>query len=174
MQECADFLATELATLDGKLYGLPWSADTFSMAYRPDLLQAAGVTFPDTWEQLATAAKALVDQAGQHGFCFPAGSSPDSGMWILANYYLWSNGKTLVEETSPGQWQVAVDGSDIAGAMDYFKAFFTSASTPESLITVNAWGDPELSAGWGAAIAPSPSSRRRPSAPRRASPRRRC
>src|SRR6478735_6084891 len=83
-----DFLATELATLDGKLYGLPWSADTFSMAYRPDLLQAAGVTFPDTWEQLATAAKALSTKSGQHGFCFPAGSSPDSGMWILANYYL--------------------------------------------------------------------------------------
>lgn len=90
----SDFLATELATLDGRLYGLTWSADTFSMAYRPDLLQKAGVTFPDTWEQLATVAKALSNKDGQHGFCFPAGSSPDSGMWILANYYLWSNGKT--------------------------------------------------------------------------------
>ena len=30
-------------------------------------------------------------------------------MWILVNYYLWSNGHTLVDETSPGQWEVAVD-----------------------------------------------------------------
>ena len=36
-----DFLATELATLDGKLFGVPWSADTFALAYRPDLLAAA-------------------------------------------------------------------------------------------------------------------------------------
>ncbi|MFO1146737.1 MAG: sugar ABC transporter substrate-binding protein [Alsobacter sp.] len=144
-----DFLATELATLDGKLYGLPWSADTFAMAYRPDLLQKANVTFPETWQDLATAAKALSNKNGQHGFCFPAGSSPDSGMWILANYYLWSNGKTLVEETSPGQWQVAVTEADLAGAMDYFKAFFTSGSTPESLITVSSWGDQELVGGLG-------------------------
>jgi multiple sugar transport system substrate-binding protein len=28
--------------------------------------------------------------------------------------------------------------------MDYFNAFFTEKSTPESLITINSWGDPEL------------------------------
>ena len=87
-----DFLALDLATLDGKIYGMPWSADTFAMAYRPDLLEAAGVTLPDTWDELTTAAQALSNGDGQYGLCFPAGSSPDSGMWTLANYYLWSNG----------------------------------------------------------------------------------
>lgn len=33
--------------------------------------------------------------------------------------------------------------------MDYFKAFFTSGSTPESLITVSSWGDQELVGGLG-------------------------
>jgi multiple sugar transport system substrate-binding protein len=144
-----DFLATELAKFDGKMFGVPWSADTFAMAYRPDLLQAANVKFPDSWEELASAAKALSNKSGQHGFCFPAGSAPDGGMWILANYYLWSNGVTLVEETAPGQWKIAVTAEALAKAMDYFKAFFTSGSTPESLITVNAWGDPELVGGLG-------------------------
>lgn len=140
-----DFLATELATLDGKIYGVPWSADTFSMAYRPDLLAAAGVTtFPDNWTELATTAKTLSNTDGQFGFCFPAGSAPDSGMWILANYYLWSNGKTLVQETAPGTWEIAVTADDLEGAMEYFNAFFTERTAPESLITVNAWGDPEL------------------------------
>ncbi|MBN9306700.1 MULTISPECIES: ABC transporter substrate-binding protein [unclassified Devosia] len=146
-----DFLATDLATLDGKIYGLPWSADTFSMAYRPDLLAAAGIkSFPDSWDDLATASKALTDTAkGQYGFCFPAGSAPDGGMWILANYYLWSNGKTLLEETSPGVWKLGVTAADIAGAMTYFNAYFANGLTPDSLITVNSWGDPELVGGLG-------------------------
>jgi multiple sugar transport system substrate-binding protein len=144
-----DFLATDLATLDGKLYGVPWSADTFAMAYRPDLLEAAGLTFPDTWDDLAAAAKKLANDDGQYGFCFPAGSAPDSGMWILANYYLWSNGSTLLDETSPGQWKVAVTEDDLAKAMDYFNSYFTDGMAPESLITVNSWGDPELVGGLG-------------------------
>jgi multiple sugar transport system substrate-binding protein len=146
-----DFLATELATLDGKLYGLPWTADTFSMAYRPDLLEAAGIgSFPDTWDDLAAASQALTDASkGQYGFCFPAGSAPDGGMWILANYYLWSNGKTLLEETNPGEWKVAVTAEDIAATMTYFNGYFANGHAPESLITVNAWGDPELVGGLG-------------------------
>ena len=144
-----DFLATELATLDGKVYGVPWTADTFAMAYRPDLLEAAGVTFPDTWDELATAAKTLSNGDGQYGFCFPAGSAPDSGMWTLFNYYLWSNGSTLVDETSPGKWEIVATQADLVAAMDYFNGFFTAGATPESLITVNSWGDPELVGGLG-------------------------
>lgn len=144
-----DFLATELATLDGKLYGVPWSADTFALAYRPDLLETAGVTLPDTWDELATTARTLSTGDGQFGFCFPAGSAPDSGIWTLVNYYLWSNGSTLVEEPSPGQWQLGVGAQDIAAAMTYFNGFFTQGSAPESLITVNAWGDPEILGGLG-------------------------
>lgn len=146
-----DFLATELATLDGKIYGVPWSADTFSMAYRPDLLEAAGVTsFPDDWDALKTAATALSKPSeGHFGFCFPGGSAPDSGMWILANYHLWSNGKTLLEEVNPGEWKLAVTAADIAATMTYFNSFFAESLTPESLITINAWGDPELVGGLG-------------------------
>jgi multiple sugar transport system substrate-binding protein len=51
-----DCLATELATLDGKLFGLPWSADTFTLAHRPDLLEAADVALPDTWGELTATA----------------------------------------------------------------------------------------------------------------------
>ncbi|KRA99817.1 ABC transporter substrate-binding protein [Devosia sp. Root685] len=144
-----DFLALELATLDGKIYGMPWSADTFAMAYRPDLLEAAGVTHPDTWEELTSAAQALSNSDGQFGLCFPAGSSPDSGMWTLVNYYLWSNGSTLIDETSPGVWEITATAADIAAAMTYFNNFFASGTAPESLITVNSWGDPELIGGLG-------------------------
>lgn len=144
-----DFLALDLATLDGKIYGMPWSADTFAMAYRPDLLEAAGVTLPDTWDELTTAAQALSNGDGQYGLCFPAGSSPDSGMWTLANYYLWSNGSTLIDQDASGNWEIAASAEDLAAAMSYFNGFFAAGTAPESLITVNSWGDPELIGGLG-------------------------
>lgn len=44
-----DFIATDLAEYEGKAYGVPWSADTWAMVYRTDLLEAAGVTqLPET------------------------------------------------------------------------------------------------------------------------------
>ncbi|GLQ55873.1 ABC transporter substrate-binding protein [Devosia nitrariae] len=144
-----DFLALDLATLDGKVYGVPWTSDTFAMAYRPDLLEGADLEFPDTWEDLATASEALTTGDGQFGFCFPAGSSPDSGMWMLVNYYLWSNGSTLIDETAPGQWEIVATVEDLTATMTYFNDFFASGSAPESLITVNSWGDPELVGGLG-------------------------
>ncbi len=146
-----DFLALDLATLDGKVFGVPWTADTVSMAYRPDLLKTAGVArFPDTWDSLAEASKKLAAAGSdQYGFCFPAGSSPDSGMWILANYYLWSNGTTFVDQDSAGKWTVSVTPEELAKTIDYFNNFFVDGTAPENLITVNAWGDPELVGGLG-------------------------
>ncbi|WP_455383434.1 ABC transporter substrate-binding protein [Salinispira pacifica] len=149
-----DFLGTDLGIYQGSIYGIPWTVDTFVMAYRPDLLKAAGISsFPDNWDQFFQAAKKLtVDKNGdgkidQYGFGFPAGSAPGGGMWFLVNYYLWSNGKTFVEQAGDGTWQVGVTPQDVQGCMDYFNKFFTDGVSPKSLIGVNSWGDPELTGG---------------------------
>ena len=115
-----DFLALDLAKFDGKTFGVPWTADTIVLAYRPDLLQKAGITaFPDTWDDFQAAAKKL-SSGNQYGFCFPGGSGPDGGMWFLANYFLWSNGSTLLQETAPGKWELGTTAADVAKAMTYF------------------------------------------------------
>lgn len=151
-----DFLATDLAQLDGVTYGLPWTVDTNAIAYRPDLLRTAGVdAFPDTWDQFLTVAEQLTvdsDDDGrtdQYGFCFPAGSGPDGTMWFIANYYLWSNGKFFVQDDGAGSWEVGVTAEDVAGAITYFDAFFERGVTPRSLIAVNSTGDPEIVGGLG-------------------------
>jgi multiple sugar transport system substrate-binding protein len=119
------------------------------MAYRPDLLKAAGVdSFPSTWEDLAADAKKLT-KGNQYGFCFPAGSSPDSGVWFLINYYLWSNGSTLVDQDSSGKWKIMATADQLAKDMEYFNGFFKDGSTSEDMITVNDWGDPEIVGGLG-------------------------
>jgi multiple sugar transport system substrate-binding protein len=137
-----DFLATELATFEDKPYALPWTTDTFAMAYRPDLLEEAGITeFPDTWQDFQSAAQRL-SSGGWPGFCFTAGSGQGGGMWFLANYYLWSNGIFLIDDTGGGNYEVAVTQAELADAMEYFNAFFQSGATPESMLGIDSWGDP--------------------------------
>jgi multiple sugar transport system substrate-binding protein len=150
----SDFLGTDLGVYNGSVYGIPWTVDTFVMAYRPDLLKKAGIdSFPDTWDQFFQAAKKLtVDKNGdgkidQYGFGFPAGSASGGGMWFLVNYYLWSNGKTFVQQASDGKWEVGVTPKDVQQTMDYFNRFFKDGVSPKSLIGVNSWGDPELTGG---------------------------
>jgi multiple sugar transport system substrate-binding protein len=138
-----DFIATDLAQANGKMYGLPWTVDTNAVAYRPDLLDKAGATFPDTWDDLLTAAQKLTTDQ-QSGFYFPGGSSADASIWFYANYYLWSNGKTFVQQTADGKWDTGAAPQDIAAAMTYFNTFFTSRATPKSLIGVNDPGDPSI------------------------------
>ena len=150
-----DFLGVDLGEYEGGVYGVPWSVDTFAMAYRPDLLEKAGVEFPDTWADFPTVAKKLTTdtdgdgRTDQYGFCFQGGSGPSSGMWFLANYYLWSHGQTFIQEKDDGTYEIGVTPAELASAMTYFNAFFTEKVTPESMIAIDSYGDPEYTSSLG-------------------------
>jgi multiple sugar transport system substrate-binding protein len=45
--------------LDGKLYGLPFGSNDLALYYNTDMLTAAGVAVPTTWDELKVAAKKL-------------------------------------------------------------------------------------------------------------------
>lgn len=50
----------EDGSMDGKLYLFPYSVENVMVQYRKDYLEAAGVkTFPETWEELVEAARAV-------------------------------------------------------------------------------------------------------------------
>lgn len=151
-----DFLGYDLGEYEESIYGIPFSVDTFAMGYRPDIFEAAGVTeFPDTWDALFDAAQQLTadtdgdGRTDQYGFCFPAGSGPTSGMWFLANYYLWSNGHWFIQEAADGGWEVGTTPEAVAEAMTYFNNFFAASATPESMIAIDSWGDPEYTSALG-------------------------
>jgi multiple sugar transport system substrate-binding protein len=57
--------------LDGKTYGLPKDAGPLALFYNTDMLDAAGVEPPTTWEELRSAAEALTT-ADVTGFCMTA------------------------------------------------------------------------------------------------------
>src|SRR5262245_56291612 len=71
-----DFFARDLAVgPDGKVYGVPWTTDTFALIYNKDMFAAAGVTaFPKTWDALREASQAVHKKTGKTGWGFPTGS----------------------------------------------------------------------------------------------------
>ena len=148
-----DFLATDLTTVDGELYAVPWTVDTFAMAYRPDALEAAGLgAFPSTWDEFLSAADSLnrdLDGNGrtdQYAFCISGGAGINSSIWFISNYYLWSNGGSLLREVD-GNWEVGATAEQIADAMTYFNTFFENGYTPRALVAATTYADPELTNG---------------------------
>lgn len=69
--DAADFIpsAVEIFQKDGITYGIPLVTEREVLYYRQDLLEAAGIPVPATFEELEAAAKALHDPAnGVYGF----------------------------------------------------------------------------------------------------------
>jgi trehalose/maltose transport system substrate-binding protein len=79
-------------TVDGKLLGMPWYTDAGLLFYRKDLVEKYGLKAPNTWEELAAAAKKIQDgeraagSADFQGFVFQAkayeGLTCDALEWV--------------------------------------------------------------------------------------------
>src|SRR5690606_2002913 len=61
----------DASTYQGKLYGLQPVTNTIALFYNKDLLSAAGVTPPTTWDELRAAARQLTS-GQQYGIAFSA------------------------------------------------------------------------------------------------------
>ena len=67
-----DFVATDLTYHDGKAYGVPWTADTWSMVYNNNVLKEAGIEIkPRTWEEVLEVSRKIKKETGKIGFSFP-------------------------------------------------------------------------------------------------------
>ena len=53
-------------TYNGKLYGLPYYADTISFIYNKKILEDAGIAVPTTWEEVTAAAEKLKAGGMEH------------------------------------------------------------------------------------------------------------
>lgn len=128
-----DFVAHDLATDDGHIYGLPWTTDTWAMVYRTDLLKEAGVAdLPKTWEELRQDSEQVFKKTGKAGFGYPAGSSASGAIWFLANFYWWSHDKALIVQKEDGSYAVGLTADDIVACMNYFKSYLDVGDNPKS------------------------------------------
>lgn len=139
------YIAPDLAeSSDGEIYALPWTTDTFTIAYNKDLLDEAGIAVPKTWEDLQAASKAFHEKTGKVGFGFPAGSAAQNTIWFLANYYWWSHGQSLIVEDGEGGYKLGLTEDMLAESMEYFNSFMGDGGNPEANITGSNWSDPSI------------------------------
>ena len=143
------FIAKDLAFgEDGKIYGVPFTTDTWAMLYNKDLLKAAGYDkFPTTWADLRAASKAIMEKTGKTGYGFPAGTCGSPTMWFLTNYYIWSKGWAFVDQQpNGGKYFVAVTPDQIAEAFDYYDSYLKQGHNPKVNLSV-CCGSPEIVEG---------------------------
>lgn len=82
--------------IDGELVGLPVRGHVQLLFYRTDLLEAAGVTPPQTWEEMVTAAKAIQEATDAAGVALPYGKLNGQNLMVWMNL-LWGKGGDLFD-----------------------------------------------------------------------------
>jgi len=108
-------------TYQGELYGLAPGVNSLALFYNKDLLDAAGITPPTTWDELRAAAKALT-QGDTYGFAF-SGVNNYEGTWQFMPW-MWSNGGNEDDLNSP----------ENAEALDFLASLITDGSASESVV----------------------------------------
>ena len=95
--------ARTVATVDGKVIGVPALVDNLALIYNKKLFDAAGQAYPTdewSWEDFRAAAKKLTDTAtNTYGTAYSVSGSEDTTwhLWPL----LWQNGGKILDGTKP-------------------------------------------------------------------------
>ncbi|WP_327116125.1 extracellular solute-binding protein [Streptomyces sp. NBC_01341] len=85
----ANFLPslTDAGRVDDKLYGLPFVASTRLLFYNKKMFTQAGITAPQTWDDIRSDASALKQRGVSYPFALPLGeeeSQAETLMWLLS------------------------------------------------------------------------------------------
>jgi len=131
--ETADFLdgPIESATYDGRLYAIPWFTDAGVLYYRKDLLEAAGLDVPRTWDEFRAACRAIAEPRGMDGFVWQGARY--EGLVCDFLEFLWSRGGTLDERTVRARPEEAKRG--IVLALELMLGFLEDGITPDGVLT---------------------------------------
>ena len=113
-----DLEPSQLIKIDGKVMAVAFMANAQHLTYRTDLLQAAGVAPPKTYEDVLAVAKAMRDKGVMET---PLGLNLKPG-WDLGeefvNMYLGYGGEFF----APGSAELALDPAKAVAALDMMKA----------------------------------------------------
>ncbi|MDO5345438.1 MAG: extracellular solute-binding protein [Lachnospiraceae bacterium] len=103
----------EQSEIDGTVWAVPDLASARALYYNVDILEAAGVEVPTTWEELTAACEAI---KAYDDSIYPWGidMTTDEGQAAFA-YYTWNNGGGFVDEN--GEW--ALNSPENVEAIEY-------------------------------------------------------
>jgi multiple sugar transport system substrate-binding protein len=100
-------------TFDGQVYGFPSEGDTAWLFYRKDLLDAAGIEVPTTWDEFLSAAIALNNPPDIYGAVM--GARTDEAMWDF-QHYLFGFGGGILDEN----YNVIVNDETGVKALEFY------------------------------------------------------
>jgi multiple sugar transport system substrate-binding protein len=122
--------ALQEGTKDGVNYSVPLYSHAQVLWYRKDLLEAAGLEVPQTWDELAAAAATLTS-GDVYGLSVPMGTNDLMATRFL-NFYLQSAGESLLNEDGTANLtsDAALDG------IQYWVDMYDTTS-PEGSVNYN-------------------------------------
>lgn len=124
-----DFLpsALEAVTYDGKILGLPYEMEPLGLFYNEDMLKAANIEVPKTWDELYNAAKKLTTNKVS-GLVLPV----EKTAYTLFNFwpFLWMTDGEVVNEDGT---KSVFHSESSAKALDFLQKFFKEGLSPSKL-----------------------------------------
>jgi multiple sugar transport system substrate-binding protein len=128
--------AINAVTVNGKLYGLPLEMEPLALYYRKDILSAAGVNPPTTWDELKTAAKALTTPKVSGIVVEPLVGAYQNFTWYP---FLWQGGGEVVN----ADWTASALRSDAAAAaFDLWGELIAKGYAPKTTAAPTSGPDP--------------------------------
>jgi multiple sugar transport system substrate-binding protein len=119
---------------DGKIYGVPFSAQSFGLFIRKDWRTKLGLPLPKTWADLDTMAKAFTTKdpdgngkADTYGYVIPASTKRGYTAWYFANLLYSAGGDFLTGQT--GAYTAAMTSPQAVAAVDELKKQFCTDKT---------------------------------------------
>src|SRR5205085_3779086 len=109
----------EGATVDGKVYGVPWYAGARALIYRADVLASLGLPVPATWTDLVTVGRAIRDRTGMAAF----GVAGNAEHYVLP--MVWQNGGEIAERRG-GIWRSGMDSPAAVAAVQFYADLYRS------------------------------------------------
>jgi multiple sugar transport system substrate-binding protein len=112
---------------DGKVYGVPYSAQASALLIRKDWRAKTGLPVPKTWDQLRTLAKAFTTQdpdgngkQDTYGLAVPASTKRGYASWYFSNF-LWAAGGDFIAKQPDGHYKAAMSTPESIAAVKWFR-----------------------------------------------------
>lgn len=104
------------STPKGDLYGVPINGNIQVFFYRSDLFREAGLSAPQTWDQVEAAARKFHNPPQMYGFVVR--TNPPDFEWQA---YLHSYGGSIIrQDTATGEWEVTVHRPEAVAALERY------------------------------------------------------
>ncbi|HKN91577.1 MAG TPA: extracellular solute-binding protein [Acidimicrobiia bacterium] len=120
------------ATVDGKVYGVPWYAGARALIYRADVLAALGLSVPTTWSELVSVGRAIRDRTHMAAF----GVAGNAEHYVLP--MVWQNGGEIASRRG-GVWRSGMSSPAAVAAVQFYADLYrTEHFAPAGALSWNA------------------------------------